>query len=137
MGEKLSIIVTSGTVDKLMAASIIASGAASMDMEVNMFFAFWAVLAAKKDTAAKNDKLPAEYAEFKQPMFEAFRKLDMKPWYELLKEAKAGGKLKIYACSATLDMFGLKKEDLLDIFDDVVGVGSFIIESEDADIVSF
>ena len=137
MGNKLSIVVISGTLDKLMAASIIAAGAANMDVEVQMFFSFWAILAAKKDFAEKNDKIAAEFSEFKGAMFEAFKKFNMKPWYELLKEAKETGKLKIYACSMAMYLFGIKKEELLDSFDDVVGVGSFIAESEDKDIMTF
>ncbi|MBM3705421.1 MAG: peroxiredoxin, partial [Actinobacteria bacterium] len=39
--KKLSMIVFSGDMDKLMAAYIIATGAAASDMEVTMFFTFW------------------------------------------------------------------------------------------------
>lgn len=40
-GNKLSLVVFSGDLDKALAACIIASGAAAMGMEVNMFFTFW------------------------------------------------------------------------------------------------
>ena len=40
--NKLAMVVFSGDLDKLLAAFIIATGAASMDMEVVMFFTFWA-----------------------------------------------------------------------------------------------
>ncbi|TFH42445.1 MAG: hypothetical protein E4G96_03435, partial [Chrysiogenales bacterium] len=39
--NKLSMVVFSGDMDKLLAAFIIATGAAAMGMEVVMFFTFW------------------------------------------------------------------------------------------------
>lgn len=49
MDEKLSIVLFSGTVDKLMAAGIVASGAAAMLREVTIFLTFRGLMAFKKD----------------------------------------------------------------------------------------
>jgi peroxiredoxin family protein len=46
--NKLSMVVFSGDMDKLMAAFIIATGAAASGMEVTMFFTFWGLQAIKK-----------------------------------------------------------------------------------------
>jgi len=47
--NNLSVIVFSGDVDKVMAAFIIATGAAASGMEVCMFFTFWGLKAIQKD----------------------------------------------------------------------------------------
>jgi len=47
--EKLTLVVFSGDFDKALAAFIIATTAASMDMEVTMFFTFWGLNIVKKN----------------------------------------------------------------------------------------
>jgi peroxiredoxin family protein len=47
--NKLSMVVLSGDLDKVMAAFIIATGAAASGMEVTMFFTFWGMKAIQKD----------------------------------------------------------------------------------------
>src|ERR1700678_2706747 len=47
--DKVSLVVFSGDLDRVLAAFIIATGAASMGQEVSMFFTFWGLSALKKD----------------------------------------------------------------------------------------
>ncbi len=47
--NKLSMVVLSGDLDKVMAAFIIGTGAAASGMEVTMFFTFWGMKAIQKD----------------------------------------------------------------------------------------
>ena len=49
MEDRMSLIVFSGTVDKLMAASILATGGAAMGMEVELFLTTWGLEAFRKD----------------------------------------------------------------------------------------
>ncbi|MBX0330924.1 DsrE/DsrF/DrsH-like family protein [Oscillochloris sp. ZM17-4] len=46
--DRVSMVVFSGELDKAIAAFIIATGAASMGLEVNMFFTFWGIGAVRK-----------------------------------------------------------------------------------------
>ena len=46
--EKVSLVVLSGDMDKVMGAFIIANGAATFDMDVTMFFTFWGLKALQK-----------------------------------------------------------------------------------------
>src|SRR6266511_5562198 len=46
--NKLTLVVLSGDMDKVMAAYIIANGAAAAGMEVIMFFTFWGIKAIQK-----------------------------------------------------------------------------------------
>ena len=47
--EKMSIVVFSGDLDKALAAFILATTAASMGMEVSMYFTFWGLNVIKKN----------------------------------------------------------------------------------------
>ena len=44
MADKMSIILFSGTVDKLMPVGILASGGVAMGMDVEIFATFWGLL---------------------------------------------------------------------------------------------
>lgn len=46
--NKLTLVVLSGDMDKVMAAHIIGSGAAASGMEVIIFFTFWGIKAIQK-----------------------------------------------------------------------------------------
>lgn len=64
---------------------------------------------------------------------EAIKKMNYPPWHELLRQAKAMGKVKIYASSAVMEMFSIKdKSALADFVDDVIGVATFLERAKDA-----
>jgi hypothetical protein len=46
--DRVSMVVFSGEMDRVLAAFVIATGAASMGMEVSMFFTFWGLSALRK-----------------------------------------------------------------------------------------
>ena len=46
--DRVAMVVFSGDLDKAIAAFIIATGAASMGLEVSMFFTFWGIAAVKR-----------------------------------------------------------------------------------------
>ena len=55
--DQLSMVVFSGDLDKILAAMIIATGAAAYDMKVKIFFTFWGIAALrdpKKSASGKN-----------------------------------------------------------------------------------
>jgi peroxiredoxin family protein len=54
--------------------------------------------------------------------------------YEMLKRMKSSGKVKIYACSPTMEMFGIKKDDLIPEVDKIAGAAAFLDVAADADI---
>ena len=63
MQERMSLIVFSGTVDKLMAASILATGAAAMGLEVEVFLTTWGLEAFRKDDYKTNTKVSLDFEE--------------------------------------------------------------------------
>lgn len=137
MSDKLSIIVFSGTVDKLYPVSILASGAAAMGMEVEIFLTFWGLNAFRKDMINVNTKISKDFEEMSEAVMKVFKEKNVPHWFEMLKQAKDMGSVKIYACAMTYDLFGMRKEDLADIIDGVVGVGEFLEKAKESKITLF
>ncbi|MDT7872968.1 MAG: DsrE/DsrF/DrsH-like family protein [Sulfolobaceae archaeon] len=133
MGEqkKLSIIVFSGTVDKLMPVGILASGAAAAGYEVNLFFTFWGLTNITKQ-GLQNQPAPIDknYEKFGPMMMQKMQEMKYPMWYQLIEQAKEVGEVKVFACSTTMEFFGIKREDLASFVDDVVGVATFLDRAE-------
>ncbi|MEM0130040.1 MAG: DsrE/DsrF/DrsH-like family protein [Thermoplasmatales archaeon] len=126
MEEKVSIILFSGTTDRIIAASVIAQAAAVLGQDVKIFATFWGLLNFVK--GEKKMMLPKEFESMGPMLLEGMKRDGVKSWYEMLKEAKEFG-AKIYACSMTASIMGIKKEDLDPIIDGVVGAATFVQES--------
>lgn len=127
MANKLSMIVFSGTTDKLISAGVLSQAAAAMGTEVKIFVTFWALLSFTK--GPKNMILPKEFEQMGPAMMEGMKRENVKSWYDMIKEAKEFG-AKIYACSMACGVMNIKKEDLDPLVDDMVGAATFLQEAE-------
>ena len=123
--KKLAIIVHSGTLDKLYCAFILGSTATSMGMETHLYFTFWGLNMLVKGALEKAG-LPADYKHMEEQMKKKLAEMKYPTPYELLKRMKASGLLKIYACSPTMEMFGVKKEDFIPEVDEIAGASTFL-----------
>ena len=137
MAERMSIIVFSGTVDKLMAASILGTGGAAMGMEVEIFLTTWGLEAFRKDGYKTNMKVSKDFEEYAQVMMEQMMAKKVPSWMDNFKNAKEIGDVKIYACSMTMELFGMKLEDLEPIVEDVTGVATFVERAKEGKITLF
>jgi peroxiredoxin family protein len=132
MANKFSIIIFSGTTDKLMAAGVLSQAATALGDEVKVFVTFWGLQSFTK--GEKKMLLPKEF-EHMGPMFmQSMKAHNVPSWYDMLKEAKELG-AKVYACSMTCDLFGITREYLDPIVDDIVGAATFITESEGGQVL--
>ncbi len=125
-GKKLSIIVFSGTIDKLMPVGILASGAAAAGYEVNLFFTFWGLNAITKRSLQGMQPIDKNYEQMGPMMMQKMQEMRFPMWHQLVEQAKEVGEVKVYACSTTMEFFGIKKEDLAPFVDEVVGVATFL-----------
>ena len=156
MTQDKTMVVFSGDLDKAIAAFIIANGAASMGHKVTMFFTFWGLNILRKPKAPKvrknfiermfgmmmprgTEKLTisrmnmggAGTAMIKGIM----KKKNVSSLHELMQSALASG-VTIQACQMSMDLMGIKKEELIDGID-VVGVATFIHASDDSNATMF
>jgi peroxiredoxin family protein len=133
----MSMIVFSGTVDKLYPAAIMASGAVAMGMDVDIFLTFYGLEAFRKGQPQTNQKMDVNYKEIGPMLAQMMREKHVPSWYDMLLKAKELGHVRVHACSMTLDLMGMKKDALDPIVDDVVGVGEFVSEAKEGEITLF
>ncbi|MDK2795270.1 MAG: hypothetical protein PWQ58_469 [Archaeoglobaceae archaeon] len=124
---KLALVLVSGELEKLQAASIIASVASSFG-EVMVFATMDGLMAFKKDVV---EKKAWKAGDLGKGMLNA----NVPLFIDVLKQAKEVGNLKVYACGMVMDMLKLKKEDFVDVFDDVIGVTKFLEMVADAKVL--
>ena len=148
--KKLSIIAFSGDFDKLTAVFTLATGAAAVGYEVNLFFTFWGLDAIKvkkgRSFVGGNwltkifgfmmgglSVTPTTRFNFWGIGPKIFRSLMKKhnvaTLEELVEAAKVLG-VNMYACEMAMHVLGLKKEDFIPEVKDVLGVASFLRLSE-------
>ncbi len=137
MQERMSLIVFSGTVDKLMAASILATGGAAMGLEVEIFLTTWGLEAFRKDNYKTNMRVSKDFENYAPIMMEQMMVKKVPSWMENLKGAKEVGDVKVYACSMAMELFGMKLEDLEPIVDEVTGVATFVERAKEGRITLF
>ncbi len=137
MKERMSLIVFSGTVDKLMAASILATGGAAMGLEVEVFLTNWGLAAFRKGDYKENMRISKEYEGFGPMMMQQMQAKKVPSWMENFQGAKEVGDVKILACSMTLELFGWTKNDLEPMVEDVTGVATFVERAKDSKITLF
>jgi len=122
----VSLVLFSGTDDKLQASAVLTVGAAAMGRTVNVFLQYWALDAFRADRVLKDHGVSPEAGE------EGLRAMQAqgKPhWSDLYRQAKDLGEVHIYACADSLEMFKITKDDLDPMVDGVWGVASFFAEA--------
>ncbi|CAM3995287.1 DsrE/DsrF/DrsH-like family protein [Alkalicoccus chagannorensis] len=154
--KKTNIILFSGDYDKAMAAFIIANGAAAYDHDVTIFATFWGLNAFRKEGGVHTDKGRMEkmfekmmprgaekmglskmnYAGFGQKMIKnVMKKHQAMPLRDLIAMAQEQ-EINLVACTMTMDLLGLKEEELLDDIQ-LGGVAAYLAEAEDGQVNLF
>jgi peroxiredoxin family protein len=151
MSKKLSIISFSGDFDKLTAVFTLATGAAAVGYEVNLFFTFWGLNAIKKKQGRSFlgksaltkmfgffmgglNVAPVSRLNFGGISPRIFRSLMKKNNVATLEELVDSAKIldvKFYACEMAMHILGLKKEDFVPEVKDVLGVATFLKLADD------
>jgi peroxiredoxin family protein len=144
--EKLTIVLHSGDMDKAYSALIIGNGALAMGMEATIFCTFWGLNRLRKDDplafpAAGLGKGPLSKMNFlglgKWMIKRRMKKANVASLEKLMADFKElGGR--IIACDMTMEIMGVRPEDLRqDLIDECGGVGGFIQEARDSGVVLF
>ena len=135
MIDKTTIIVHSGNMDKLYSALIIGDGALSMGMESTLFFTFWGL---ERLTKGGLDKGSLSMGEMDMNMFNSrLKQANVATLEKLIQDYKElGGK--IIACEMTMEIMGVKKEDLREeLIDEYGAIGTYIHEARESKINLF
>ncbi|NIM02817.1 NAD(FAD)-dependent dehydrogenase [bacterium] len=138
MAGKATLVVHSGDMDKLYSALIIANGALSMGMEASLYFTFWGLERLKKGGLEKGPLSRMNLLGLGKWMVKRrMKKAKVVSLEKLLQDFKElGGK--IIACEMTMEIMGIKPEDLRqDLIDDYGAVGAYIQEAKESTITLF
>jgi peroxiredoxin family protein len=135
--HRMSIVLFSGTVDKLMAASILATGASAMEMDVELFLTTWGLMAFRKDDYQTNARVSADFADYASVMREQMQAKKVPSWMENLQGAIEIGNVHIAACSMTMELYGLQLKDLEPIVNEVTGVATFVERARESEVSLF
>ena len=138
VADKLTIVVHSGDMDKIYSALIIATGALSMGMEASLYFTFWGLQRLQKGGLEKGPLSKMHMLGIgKSMMKQRMNKANVSSLERLMQDFKElGGK--IIACDMTMEIMGIKKEDLReDLITECGAVGTYIREARESTINLF
>ena len=127
--ETLSLVLASGTDDRLTGSAVLVVGAAAIGRRVDVLLQYWALDAFRADRITKDHGLSPEAGEEGRARWEQFNGLH---WSEMLRQAKEIGDVSIHACSLSMDLLGIAPEDLDPLVDDVRGVAAFFGSADGA-----
>ncbi|MDY6958205.1 MAG: DsrE/DsrF/DrsH-like family protein [Halobacteriota archaeon] len=130
--KKLAMVVAEGTFDKSMMPFIMGVTAASMGWEVHVFFTFFGLSILKKGA---KPKMGGIYRFFTGMMENRMKKVGVEPLSEQIETAKELG-MHLYACSTSMSVMGVTKEDLIDGAE-IVGAAKFLDLAADSDVQLF
>jgi len=131
-------VVHSGDMDKIYSALIIANGALSMGMEASLYFTFWGLQRLQKGGLEKGPLSKMHMLGIGKSMIkQRINKANVSSLERLMKDFKElGGK--IIACDMTMEIMGIKKEDLRkDLITEYGAVGTYIQEARESTINLF
>jgi len=148
--EKLAIVVSKGSLEGIYPALIMANGARMEGIEADLFFTFFGLDAIRKDRYAKIKTatvgnpgmhlptwigaLPGFSALATWMMKRQMEKIDIPPIPEFI-ELVADSGAHLYACKATVDMFGLAMDDFVPQVDEIISVGEFYEKAGNGEII--
>jgi NADPH-dependent 2,4-dienoyl-CoA reductase/sulfur reductase-like enzyme/peroxiredoxin family protein/TusA-related sulfurtransferase/rhodanese-related sulfurtransferase len=151
-----TIICFSDDLDRVMATFVIANGAAAMDSDVTIFFTFWGLNVLKKTHPPAVQKgildrmfgmmMPKGPGQLRlskmhmagvgsRMMRHVMKTKKVMPPEELVAAAREAG-IRLVACSMSMDVMGIKKEELIDGVE-IGGVGAYLGMAEQAGVNLF
>jgi peroxiredoxin family protein len=148
--EKVSIVVSKGSLEGVYPGLIMANGARMEGIDADLFFTFFGLDAIRKDRYSKIKvatvgnpgmhlptllgALPGFSALATSMMKRQMEKIDIPPIPEFI-ELVADSGAHLYACKASVDMFGLTMDDFVPQVDDIISVGEFYAKAAGGQIV--
>jgi len=135
VSDQLSIVLFSGTDDRLQAAAVLTAGAAATGRPVHVFLQYWAVNAFRRDRIELDHGASPEAGDEGRAAMAALRAAGQASWKEVFEQAKGIGEVTIQACSLTMDLFDIEHDALDPIVDGVEGVAAFMFSAGEGQIV--
>lgn len=156
VNQDKTIVVFSGDLDRVLAAFVIANGAAAMGRKVTMFFTFWGLNALRRPERVRIKKglidrmfgamLPRGAGRLKLSklnmgglgtlmMRKVMEQKNIASLEAMLAQARKTG-IRLVACQMSMDVMGIKPEELIDGVE-VGGVATYLAAAEQGNVNLF
>jgi len=138
--EKVSIIISKGSLEGIYPGLIMANGARAEGIDANLFFTFFGLDAIHKKRiehikvatvgnpglhiptwAGGLPGVSALMTKYMEHQIEALDIPDIPEFVEMISDTGAG----LYGCLASVDLFGLERDDFVEQLDGIITVGEF------------
>ena len=142
MGEDISFIVSDRSFEKFGMMLILGTTGDAMDIKMNFFFTFWGLYLLKKKfrkirKTPKSSGMASMMKGMGGKIFsKRLKKFGMEDQWGMIKEAVENGNIKLYPCQMTMDLMGIKREEMWDFVEDPIGAARFLELSANSKIVS-
>ncbi len=135
MDEPLSIVLFSGTDDRLTSASVFAAGAAVLGRPVRILLQYWGLEAFRADRIGHARGLSADADPDGAPRLAAALEAGQVNWADTLRQAKELGEVEIHACAQSIDILKLDQADLDPLVDGIEGIAGFLAAAGDGQLL--
>ena len=145
--DKVTLLVFSGELDKVLAGLMIATTASSMGMDVTVFFTFWGINVLKEKRSYSGKDIKERMIDMMTPtgpesmgvsqlnmlgagrtmLKQMMKEKDVVSAEELLEIAKESG-VKLVACSMTMQVMGIREDELTDDIE-IAGAASYLVDA--------
>jgi peroxiredoxin family protein len=132
--SKMVIGLASGSIEKLLVTSTLTGGAVALDMEVHIYLLLGGAYAFRKDVAREGTY--TDRPELTEEMQAGIASAAVPDPFENLRKLREDGNVHIHVCGTAGRVWGAGElDDFVDVCDDIVGVGSYLMDCEEADVV--
>jgi peroxiredoxin family protein len=125
--KSLALIVSHGSHNAMVQAFTLIMAAVSSELAVRVFFRDEAIFKITK-ARAHEIHLSAGYRGLEQETMARLKAQRLSDLPTLMREVKTAGDVRLYACSSSMAICGVKPEDLLDEIDEIRGITAFLLE---------
>ena len=125
--KSLAVIVSHGSTNNLIQVLTLLMAAVHSDVKVRVLFRDESVFRLTSESINRME-LSAAFMGEAAGVTQRLKQLDLINLQKLCRDIKASGDVKYYVCSSSLEICGLKKEDLIEEIDAVRGLPAFLLE---------
>lgn len=150
--KKILIICSKGTLDMAYPPFILATTAGAMGWETHLYFTFWGMDIITKGKSENLKMAPVGNPSMPLPnivgmlpgmtsmatsmMKDKMAKANMPTLQSLIEMAKEVG-VQFHACTPTMELSGVTKDDLIPEVDDLIGAATYLDLADGADVTLF